>query len=409
SQRGYPGAAVREEPGTFKHQDRQWDSDFFLQTSWRKNVHERYDLLLNGKYAYNYLHYRSDPNMDATTMYIDNHYRQQELYGSCANRWSITDRWSAGLSIDVQRNTLTADMRDFVEPTRLTGLAAAATALHLPHFTMQADILATLVHDRMKTEATTHNRQKLTPSIAMSWQPVETLNFNIRSFYKSIFRMPTLNDLYYTFIGNSALAPEKTVQYNIGMTFTAPIGAGQSLEFQADVYRNDVTDKIIAMPASNQFRWTMVNLGKVEIRGLDLSTAVSRQIGHDDGIHCRLNYTYQKAQDFTNPESSYYGDYIPYIPLHSGSAVAGGNIGRWEFNYSFLYTGERWNASANIPENHEKQWYTSDVSASGTFQWGQRTVRLTAEVNNLFNQQYEVVQCYPMPGTNFYILLCINI
>ena len=28
-----------------------------------------------------------------------------------------------------------------------------------------------------------------------------------------------------------------------------------------------------------------------------------------------------------------------------------------------------------------------------------------AEINNIFNQQYEVVQCYPMPGTSFKIKL----
>lgn len=29
----------------------------------------------------------------------------------------------------------------------------------------------------------------------------------------------------------------------------------------------------------------------------------------------------------------------------------------------------------------------------------------TLEVNNIGNQQYEVVRCYPMPGTNFKIKL----
>ena len=28
------------------------------------------------------------------------------------------------------------------------------------------------------------------------------------------------------------------------------------------------------------------------------------------------------------------------------------------------------------------------------------TLKCTLEVNNLFNQQYEVVMSYPMPGTN---------
>lgn len=32
-------------------------------------------------------------------------------------------------------------------------------------------------------------------------------------------------------------------------------------------------------------------------------------------------------------------------------------------------------------------------------------IRVTAEINNIFNQQYEVVQCYPMPGTSFKIKL----
>lgn len=33
--------------------------------------------------------------------------------------------------------------------------------------------------------------------------------------------------------------------------------------------------------------------------------------------------------------------------------------------------------------------------------WGPGELKMTLEVNNLFNQQYEVVTCYPMPGINF--------
>lgn len=36
-------------------------------------------------------------------------------------------------------------------------------------------------------------------------------------------------------------------------------------------------------------------------------------------------------------------------------------------------------------------------------------LRITAEVNNIFNQQYEVVQCYPMPGTNFKIKITLSL
>ena len=81
----------------------------------------------------------------------------------------------------------------------------------------------------------------------------------------------------------------------------------------------------------------------------------------------------------------------------------------WFLNYSFIYTGKRYEASANIPENRAKEWYTSDFSLSKNFSWRKTAIRLTAEVNNIFNQQYEVVQCYPMPGTNVKFIINIEI
>ena len=109
--------------------------------------------------------------------------------------------------------------------------------------------------------------------------------------------------------------------------------------------------------------------------------------------------------DHTDPTSEFYGGQLPYIPWHAASAIVTASYGAWGINYSFIYTGERYEASANIPENYAKPWYTSDLSLTRTLDIKACHLRLTAEVNNLFNQQYEVVQCYPMPGTNFKIKL----
>ncbi|MDR0692566.1 MAG: TonB-dependent receptor plug domain-containing protein, partial [Prevotellaceae bacterium] len=130
SERGFPGAAVREEPGKFRHADRQWDDNFFVQGSFRKTFSTLYSLLLNGKYAYDYLHYRSDPRLDVTTMYVDNQYRQQETYFSSAHEFAFFDFWKAALASDFQFNTLDADLWDFVYPNRYLWLTSAATSLH---------------------------------------------------------------------------------------------------------------------------------------------------------------------------------------------------------------------------------------------------------------------------------------
>lgn len=233
------------------------------------------------------------------------------------------------------------------------------------------------------------------------YTPFNDIDLSLRAFYKRVFRMPTLNDLYYTFIGNKYLKPEYTTQYNVGLAYSKewPSSHFRRLDASVDAYYNQVEDKIIAMPTSNQFQWTMVNLGYVEIRGVDATVSGAMRFGKF-GADCRVTYTYQKAQDFTDPASKYYGDQIPYIPWHSGSAIIGLNYGTWSLNYSFIYTGERYEAGANIAENYALSWYTSDLSLSKIFNLKCSQLRAAVEVNNLLNQQYEVVQCYPMPGTN---------
>lgn len=410
SERGLPGAAVRE-TGDFVHEDRQWDTNFFLQGSFRKHW-GNYSLQTNGKYAYDYLHYLSDPRLDVTTMYVNNHYRQHELYFSAANMLNILPFWSADVSVDFQWNKLNADLVNFVYPCRYTALVAAATALHFERFKLQANLLGTFVHETTKVpNAAAGDKHKYTPTVVASWQPFKNEDLNLRAFYKKIFRMPTLNDLYYTFIGNIDLNPEYTTQYDIGVTYSRKFRGGYPvrLEFQADAYYNEVTDKIVAMPTSNQFRWTMVNLGYVEMRGVDVALQTEWHLLKDLKANLRVNYTYEKAQDFTDAKSDYYGGQIPYTPWHSGSAVLNLSYRDWDMNYSFIYTGERYESSANIPENYAKEWYTNDLSLSRRLHWKKMLWKLTAEVNNVFNQQYEVVQWYPMPGINFRFVINVEL
>lgn len=402
SERGYPGAIVRNK---FTHEDRQWDTNTFFQGAFKKDYSDRYSIMLNAKYAYDYLHYLADPNRDESLMYTNNYYYQHEIYASAANRLNLFPWWSINFSADYQFNLLNSDLKDFAYPRRHTVLVAGATAFEFNRLKMQASVLGTIVHDEvMKAEGkAADDKVQWTPTAILSYRPFDDVDFNLRTFYKRIFRMPTLNDLCYTFIGNIDLEPEYTNQYNLGFTYTKDFTEiwFRHFEIQADVYYNEVENKIVATPTSNFFRWTMINLGLVEIRGMDLALQTGWKFGNDLYVNVRMNYTYQKAQDFTDKNDEFYGGQIPYIPWHSGSAVVNAGFRNWEANYSFIYTGERYSSSANIPVNYQLPWYTSDFSIARNLPLEKGSMKITLEVNNIFNQQYEVVSCYPMPGTNF--------
>lgn len=182
------------------------------------------------------------------------------------------------------------------------------------------------------------------------------------------------------------------------------------MRFSGDAYYNYVKDKIVAYPKGQQFRWTMLNLGKVDIRGLDVSAQVTLNPLRDFFATVRAQYTYQRAIDVTNPSDNYYRDQIPYIPHHSGSAVVNLTWREWNLNYSYIYVGERYNQQENIRYNYTQPWYTSDVSLSRDFKIRQRiTLRALLEVNNLLSQDYDVILNYPMPKRNYRITLTVNI
>ena len=418
SERGIPGAIVNN---VWKNAQRQWDRNLFAQGSLRKRFSSRYVMMLNAKYARDYMHYN---NPDTTLMYIDNEFWQQEVYVSAANKFSIFQNWDVNLSVDYQWNTLDANLTQFVYPTRHTALAALATAFTYGGFKAQASVLGTFVSDRSKIMNggnmlgyRTKHFDKFTPAVFVAYQPFEHHDFDVRAFYKRIFRMPTFNDLYYTDIGNADLRPEYASQYDVGARYTCHMADGvlRSINVSADAYYNYVTDKIIAVPkGTGQYRWMMMNIGKVKIRGVDATARAEFALPYGIGLNTQLNYTYQRAQDYTDPtdnadEAGTYKGQIAYIPRHSGSVIVGGEWQRLKLNYSFIYVGERYHNSSNIAANYEQPWYTHDISGSYEMKLGTTLVKATLEVNNLLNQQYEVICNYPMPGRNFKVILSFEI
>ena len=439
SARGIPGAIVNN---VWRRGERQQDLNTFVQASFDKNIGEGFSTRWLAKYAYYNTHYE---NRDSTQLPVDNRYKQQELYLSTANVLELLPNWSASLSYDFKWNKLDADTWNFAYPTRISNLISLATAIDYKHLKAQASVLATFIHDRTHKRiyggtgdtgisgdsglsglsgdsgiseasgpseiSSSASLSRLTPAVFVNIYPFRGTFFSLRAYVKQSFRMPTFNDLYYTDMGNANLVPESALQYDAGFALNKHFQNGfiRHAEMHFDAYYNIVHDKIVAYPKGQQFRWTMLNLGKVHIKGLDIEAEADCSIGRCITATIRAQYTYQDARDVTDPGDSYYRHQIPYIPWHSGSAILGLNWKSWNLNYSFIYAGERYDEQENILYNHMEPWYTSDLSLRYWFMVNSLRFTAQAEVNNLLDQQYEVIVNYPMPGRNFKLTLSVEI
>lgn len=404
SERGLPGAIVANH---FNYYQRLWDRDLFAQASWKKDFSKKYSFAARAKYTHNYSRY-FDPKFNNEAGFLDNRYIQQEFYVSLANRYQATSWWETVLSADFTGNTLDADIYRFAYPVRYTEYIALASRIYFDRFELQGNVLGTIVDEKVRYFTGADKKRELTPSLSVSWQPFARHNLRLRAFYKDIFRMPTFNDLYYTWVGNVNLRPEYTSQYDIGFSYARPMpGIWQYVAIQGDAYYNEVRDKIVAVPAANLANWSMMNLDRVEIKGLDINIRTAINPLPVLTVNMGFNYTWQQAQDLTR-EGFNYGHQIPYTPWHSGSFTGGISCKGWDVNYSFIYTGERYSQKTNIPINYIEPWYTSDASVSKRKTIKGREISATAEVNNLLNQYYDVVLNFPMPGRYYRFTLSIS-
>ncbi|WP_083535194.1 TonB-dependent receptor [Chryseobacterium kwangjuense] len=409
SDRGIPTAVVNNDFGPKGQQ--MLDENYFIQAGFRKKLFPKFETQIKAKFAYDYSRFLDTVNVATTVLRIDNTFIQRELYFSSSNIYSINSNWDVSASFDFQYNNLNASLRDFSFPTRYTSLLAFATTYQWNRFKFLGSVLGTFVHENVEKNAKSPDKTEWTPSAFLSYQPFESKDLTVRAFYKRIFRMPTFNDLYYTMIGNTLLKPEYTNQYDVGFTYQKLYDHQffRGIYLKADGYYNEVEDKIVAVPTTNLFRWMMTNLGNVKILGADVNVQAEFDINKIK-LKPLVSYTYQRAGDYTDRKEDYYGDQIPYVPWHAVTFTMMADYRDWSFNYSFMYTGERYDAQLNnIRANYLQPWYTHDVSVQKKFNWHSHQIKASFEVNNLLDQYYDVVRNYPMPGRNFKLIVSFTL
>lgn len=391
SERGLPGPVVRRLSDQWDSTDRQWDRNFFLQATYR-HTWDRFALKSNLKYAYDWLRYLQDPSTNAAAMHCDNHYRQQDLYGSVSAAWNSS--WlSLTASTDLRWSDLTTNVYRSAYVYRLDSKSLLSAIASYRGFEGNIALLYTHIGDHSARSAQSAAAlSRFTPMLLASWH---RRAFTVRAFHKRIFRAPTLNDLYYTLVGNAQLRPEYTSQFDLGVDYK-----DRHLHLALDAYYNRIEDKIVAIPMKSQFRWSMVNFGLVKSLGLSATAGYDRTWGRFS-LNANANYTCQRDRDYSSPHDPEYRNTIPYSPLHSASLIVDLAYDGWSLCTSWLYTGDRFALISNNRDDMLGAWQTVDLKLNKRFRIRRHYVQATIECNNLCDSRHEVVKRYPMPGRNW--------
>ncbi|MCI7729256.1 MAG: TonB-dependent receptor [Bacteroidales bacterium] len=400
SKRGLPGATIFYNTANFSSQ-RITDRDIFVQGHYRRQLMPKLAFQLNAKYQYSFTHYL-DPVYLGSLGKEENFYHQQEGYLSAGLLYNVLSSLSFSLNTDGIISTLDADLQNFAYPIRYQWLTALSGKYVNDWVIASATALFTVVDEEVRSGTASKGYFRVNPFVSATFKPFRKINLRFRVFYKNIFRLPTFNDLYYGRVGNINLKPESTNQYNVGITYKAYLADFlPKVELSCDVYHNSVRDKIVAYPTKNIYTWTMLNYGKVSINGIDFTGEVSLKPHSKVMILLGASYTYNRALNVTDPNSSDYKHQIPYTPRISGSGRASLQTPWFDINYSLIWSGHRYAVNQNYAENRVEGFFDHSISASHDFLIKQHVLGINLECLNLTNKNYAVVRYFPMPGRSW--------
>lgn len=401
SQRGLPGAVILYANPS---EARMWDEDFFVQANYRRPLRRKLKLSAWLRYARAWNRYRDFGSEYPNGVQTDED-TQREYYTSATLGWTPVNGLTLALAQDLARNTLDnnvyIDMQGNVpRPRRLSSWTALSARWKAGRLSLNGNITATYVSDHVSAGDRPRDKKRVVPSFSASLRLLPDVPLYIRGMVRNTFRVPTFNDLYYRRLGNTQLRPELAHEYSIGLNWEArPKALLKYLTFTADAYYNDVSDKIVAFPST--YVWRMRNFGKVSIHGIDLTLGLETKEYLRSRLSLTTSWTFQTARDKTSASSATYRKLIPYTPRVNGQISTVLTTPWLSIGYTVLMQGMRYAAEQNKPEERMHAYWEHTLNLFRKFQLGHNQLNLSVKIQNIGNEQYEIIQYYPMPGRQF--------
>ncbi len=211
------------------------------------------------------------------------------------------------------------------------------------------------------------------------------------------YRLPTLNNLYWTPGGNPDLKPEEGWSQEMTIKISDPPGHFP-LSYSITAFNRNIRNWILWALQDGQSFWSAFNLARVWSRGLEQRITFQQNIStiqtHISGGYDLVWSTNEKAIELPKIEA---GEQLIYVPRHQAFGKFELKYNRWTTTYFHTYTGKV--NSINLDPLSDYHLATFSIQYYIPHLHGSCQVSL--RIDNVWNTQYRVIEYRAMPGRNF--------
>lgn len=287
---------------------------------------------------------------------------------------------------------------NYVKPNQNLSKAAVLLGYNINYFEnkLQFDF-------NLRQEYSTAFSIPLTGSTGLTYQLLKPIKLKANA--AKVYRLPTLNDLYWNPGGNPNLKPEEGYTYEGGFEIKLP--------YKHFLFETEMTyfDKTI----SNWIYWvpgaggnpTPINLMKVYSRGSETTSRISfTQNKFKSQLGFNSAYVLSTSQESNLENDASINKQLIYTPRYNYGGSCYLSYNKFNISYYHNYIGYRFTTSDNTTWLKPYQFVNLKIAYQHIFQ--KLTLLTSFNINNLFNSSYTVIAQRQMPLRNYEVSLTLT-
>jgi vitamin B12 transporter len=249
-----------------------------------------------------------------------------------------------------------------------------------------------------------NNAVPFTPSLGLKGKFLRY--FFIKGNVAKHYRVPTFNDLYWSQGGNPNLKPESGWSEEISLEhkYAAKI---VGWELSATAFNRNIEQWIIWLP-NNYGIWSPENVLQVQSRGLEYKWKVNMDKNkfhfQFSGLYNYILSTNEKATTTNDPSL---GKQLIYVPIQNAQATFTIGYKGTAITYTQVYTGYRYTLSDN--SKYLKPYTVGNIHISQTFLSSHSKIKIFLQLNNVWNESYQILAYRAMPLMSYQFGLAITL
>ena len=218
-----------------------------------------------------------------------------------------------------------------------------------------------------------------------------------------VYRIPTLNDMYWIPGGNINLLPESGFSEDLGLLWQ--FGSKLHFEFESTLFNRNMDNWIVWLPG--QGYWSPRNIMEVWSRGLETRSEIFANLNAIKiGFSFRTNYVISTSEASKSENDASIGKQLIYVPMYSGSGKMSATYKNFTLSFTQNYTGYRYTSTDNL--EFLNPYFLTNVFAEYKLRASSYLCSFFIRVNNAFSNEYQILLNHAMPSVYYNLGLTIQ-